>query len=150
MPGLEDSVVSSVLIEFVRTAWFDLSADMRPALVYIRAVAPREGSPDDIVCVQGDVVKVWRFNAQEVVPVPLWDYERFASLHFNPLWNSTQVAPSAIWGPGTHEIALSTLCEFPHAQEYYLDYQWGGRYGRGLALTLDGTTISRVRDLWRS
>lgn len=145
-----DSTVLCLLIEFIRKAWLEVAIDSRPWLVYVSAVIPQTGSPDKCLWVHGEVISAWRFDERGIVPVRVWDYERFASLHFNPLWNSARIAPSAIFGPRTHEIGIATLCEFPDTKEYYVDYHWGGRYGRGFAVTVEGHCIKSVRELWRS
>jgi hypothetical protein len=54
-------------------------------------------------------------------------------------------------GKTFHQIAFATIAPYCQSDEWYMDYQWGGRFGRGFTLTVSGDgTIHEGAPLWVS
>lgn len=80
-----------------------------------------------------------------------WDYANFSAMHITQLWSSGSVrVPSGIFNRGFHEIAISRFALYEGTDLAYLDFAWGGLFGRGYKLDCSDLQNITKLELWKS
>jgi len=123
--------------------------------VWIRLFAPLPPDADSIGYTYDEMLSrlqaVWFLDEQGLRTQSVWAYHRFVTVHHRQLWCNRLFECSLPTGKIYHQIAEATIAPYQNSSDWYMDYQWGSRYGLGGRLVMDDNGAIHGRDrLWVS
>src|SRR5438105_2059362 len=129
-----------VLLGRIEAQWRSLQPSVHedtseppPWGIWIRLLAPL---PPNVVPVGytyeqmlSQLQAVWFLDERGLRAESVWAYHRFVTVHDRQLWCSRFYERSLPSGRTYHQIAEATIGPYQESGDWYLDYQWGPRYG---------------------
>lgn len=146
--GIEDLGQLSCL-RFLASHWDSLPRERRGWAAWLIQRASRNPEAQHF---DSQVIAAWFLESASLSRRPLSNYATFEVTQMVRPWvaEGVSVSPNPIFGD-VHEIGLASFCALVGGSDFYLDFQWGGRFGKGLQVrpTKDGRLQLR-QDLWIS
>jgi hypothetical protein len=149
-----DPEIEQACLAEVRRAWTASAEGLRPDTAWIAEYLPVPAGtrqPDT------SVVKAWLLSKAGIERRPADEYVRFLTVHYGLHWHSGIFAPmpSGVFNnrPGyTHTIGLAAFAPVEDSELIYLDYIWGGMFGRGAEYRYDAQAkaLECVKTIWTS
>ena len=146
---MDKSIQKACLFEIQRL-WLGAEEPMRPNTAWI---AEHQPVPPDTNNATTPVVKSWLLSERGIEQRTAADYVRLITVHSGTHWASGNVQPpsTGVFGR-VHSIGLAAFAHIENSDRIYLDFAWGGLFGRGAEYRFDLQTkaVELVRDFWVS
>ncbi|MFZ6679079.1 hypothetical protein [Undibacterium sp. Tian12W] len=146
--------IQQACLNEIRKIWLEAEENMRPYSVWIA-----EHSPVSKDCAHADtqVCHAWLMDHDGIAKRSASDYVRFRTVQSGVHWNSLTIPalPSAIFNDRPfriHSIGLASFAPVSESELIYLDFIWGGTFGRGAHYQFDEEKqwIVCVKNVWIS
>jgi hypothetical protein len=120
------------ILELITEEWESLSERFKPmAGVWIRQYAPMPLELDEVNDQTMFPHAVWFLDETGLRQESIWKWRRFLVIHWQQPWCSrVGKEPSGIFGH-PHEIGLTAFAPYLESDRFYVEMQWGGRFGSG-------------------
>lgn len=131
--------IQQVCLDEIHQLWLEAEENMRPYSVWIAEHSPVSKNcehPDTPVC------HAWFMDRDGIVKRSASDYSRFMTVQSGVHWNSLRfpVLPSAVFNDRSsciHSIGLASFAPVRESELIYLEFIWGGKFGRGAHYKFD-------------
>lgn len=131
--------IQRACLDEIHKLWLEAEENMRPYLVWIAEHSPVSKDcehPDTPVC------HAWLMDRDGLVKRSASDYVRFMTVQSGVYWNSLgfPVLSSAIFNDRpscTYSIGLASFASVRESELIYLEFIWGGKFGRGAHYKFD-------------
>jgi hypothetical protein len=139
------------ILKLITEDWNSLTATYKPAVVWIRQYPPMPPERDDINDQTMFPQAVWVLDMHGLRQESVWKWRRFVVVHWQQPWcNTVPKEPSAIFGH-PHEIGLTAFAPYLESGTFYVETQWGGRFGSGWQVQInEHGKVQRKHQLWIS
>jgi hypothetical protein len=121
--------------------------------VWLRYYAPFAADVRDLSDIKlAPPLQAWFLDKSGLDERSVWEFQRFAVTHGVQPWCGRILKETSLpISTGPHEIGLAAFAEYEDSTDVYLDWIWGGLWGRGWRIKLgaDGEPVD-YEDLWIS
>ncbi len=122
--------------------------------VWIRQFAALPPEADSANCTYEDALSriraVWFLDERGLATHGVWEHHRYVTVHFRRpwtvLWVETSLPSSHLYNP----IGTATIAPYEDSDDWYLDYQWGGLFGRGYRVKVGVSGAIGLSEIWTS
>ena len=133
---MQEKIKRYLLARIIRE-WMSLPDGSRPWGVWLRYYAPIATDIDHIGTNTSVPLQAWFLDKDGISERSVWEYQRFLVVHWEQPWCGR------IWkerslpiSTGTYEIGLAAFAPYEDSSDVYLDWIWGGLWGRGWRVKL--------------
>ena len=144
--------IKRYLLARIRSEWESLPADSRPWGVWLRHYAPLAADTINLGINTGPPLQAWFLDKVGLSERSVWEFQRFLVTHWvqpwcGRIWKERSLPVST----GAHEIGLAAFARYEDSSDVYLDWIWGGLWGRGwrIRLSANGEPVD-YEGLWIS
>ena len=125
------------IIELITEEWFSLPEKFKPAATWIRKYPPVPLDLDEVNDTTMSPELVWFLDESGLRQESIWKWRRFLVIHWQQPWcSSICKEPSDIFG-NPHEIGLAAFAPYLDSDMFYVEMQWGGRFGSGWQVVIN-------------
>jgi hypothetical protein len=144
--------IRQYLLERIESEWRSLPSEYQPWGIWIREYAPIQNDVTHGVGYKKVPQNVWFLTKDGISERSIWEFERFRTVQFEQPWCKRMFhEPLALQSKRTFEIGLTAFAQYEDTLNAYLEFTWGGLWGRGWRMTFDENgTLINSKDLWIS
>lgn len=125
------------ILELIVEEWKSLSEQFKPAAAWIRRYPSVPLELDEINDHTMFPQAVWFLDSGGLRQESIWKWRRFLTVHWEQPGCSTLLKePNPIFGD-PHEIAFAAFAPYLESDRFYVEMQWGGRFGSGWQIAIN-------------